>query len=262
MGGAESAILAALGSGELDLAVCTSAPLVSLAPSINLLDLPFLFPRRATAYASFDGPALAWGREVLGAAGLKLLAIFDGGERHLAIRPREVRCPADLRGLRLRTLETPVHRAMLEAWGAIPVHAPSGSLRDQLLDGALDGVERSWSNLKDLRLIEAAPHVTRVGHSVVPAYLLAGIRVWAQLSPSERELLAHGAALAAARERDAYVAADAEALEALRAGGIDPVEGDREAFRESSAPVWATYRTHLGFAEGLQRIEVAATPCG
>lgn len=262
LGGSEVAILAALRSRDLDLAVCTSAPLVPLAPALNLLDLPFLFPSRAGAHAVFAGPGLAWGRGALRQAGLGLLAIFDGGERHLAVRPREVRHPSDLRGLRLRTLETPVHRAVLETWGAIPVHAPSGSVRKQLLAGELDGVERSWSNLRDLGLAEAAPHLTEVGHSVVPAFVVAGSQVRARVGQSEWRLLEQGAVVAAAREREAYVRADADALETLKASGIVPAKGDREAFRAAAARVWAAFRSRPGFAEGLRTIEVAAMPCG
>jgi TRAP-type C4-dicarboxylate transport system substrate-binding protein len=117
-------------------------------------------------------------------------------------------------------------------------------------------VERSWSNLKELRLVEVAPHLTRVGHSVVPTYVLAGARVRAQVTPASWELLEVSATAAATREYEAYISADAVAVEALKISGIVPLEGDRMAFRRAAALVWTTFRKCPGIADALQAIGV------
>ena len=110
--------------GTLEM-VCTSAsPLVGLVSDFMVLDLPFIFPSEKAADAVLDGAVGQALAEKLETKGLKLLAYYENGFRQLTNSAHEVKSPEDLKGLKIRTMENPIHLAAWKALGANPTPMP------------------------------------------------------------------------------------------------------------------------------------------
>jgi TRAP-type transport system periplasmic protein len=97
----------------------------NFVPEARILDIPFLFRDKAHARAVLDGPI---GQEMLKefeSKGIKALAWGENGVRHMTNSKRAVNAPDDLKGLKMRTMENPVHVRPTRASASSPRRWPS-----------------------------------------------------------------------------------------------------------------------------------------
>ncbi|HRO60679.1 MAG TPA: TRAP transporter substrate-binding protein DctP, partial [Burkholderiaceae bacterium] len=105
--------------GTQELAFSSTGPVPNFVPETKILDVPFLFRDKAHARAVLDGPI---GDELLtkfDSKGFKALAWAENGFRHMTNSRRAVNTPEDLKGLKMRTMENPVHITAYKALGII-----------------------------------------------------------------------------------------------------------------------------------------------
>src|SRR5690606_27533814 len=118
--GNEREAIEAVQLGTLDLVLTSTGPVPNFVPELAILDIPFLFRDYEHARSTLDGPV---GQELLKKVepvGVKALAWAENGVRHMTNSRRPVRTPEDLKGLKLRTMENPIHMAAYKAFGIIP----------------------------------------------------------------------------------------------------------------------------------------------
>ena len=109
--GGERESIEAVQLGTQELAFSSTGPVPNFVPETKILDVPFLFRDKAHARAVLDGPI---GQDLLSkfdAKGFKALAWAENGFRHMTNSKRDVKEPGDLKGLKMRTMENPVHIA-------------------------------------------------------------------------------------------------------------------------------------------------------
>ena len=104
-------------------------------------DIPFLFPNEEVADKVLDGPFGKKYLESLSAHGIIGMAFWENGFRQLTNSTREVKSPADLKGMKIRTMENPVHLASFKALGASPTPMPFGELFAAMQQKIIDGQE-------------------------------------------------------------------------------------------------------------------------
>jgi len=110
--------------GTLEMVATSASPLTGLVPEFNVFDLPFIVTSFKAADAVYDGPIGAKLAALLEPKGIKLLAYYENGFRQLTNSVREVKSPADLKGLKIRTMQNPIHLAAWRALGANPTPMP------------------------------------------------------------------------------------------------------------------------------------------
>src|SRR5512144_2684042 len=118
--GAERESVEGVQLGTLDLTLTSTGPIPNFVPEVAILDIPFLFRDYAHARAVLDGPI---GQEMLQKfppKGIVALAWAENGFRHMTYSKRPVVVPADLKGLKMRTMENPIHIQAYKAFGIIP----------------------------------------------------------------------------------------------------------------------------------------------
>lgn len=111
LGKGERELLEGMQVGTIDIAVISTGPISNFSPDMGVLDLPFLFVDNANVDAALDGPV---GRQLLDgldSAGLKGLAFMENGFRNFTNSAHALKQPTDFKGLKLRTMENPVHLA-------------------------------------------------------------------------------------------------------------------------------------------------------
>ena len=139
--GGERESIEAVQLGTQELAFSSTGPVPNFVPDAKILDVPFLFRDKAHARAVLDGPI---GQELLGkfdAKGFKALAWAENGFRHMTNSKRDVKEPADLKGLKMRTMENPVHIAAYKGLGIITTPMAFPEVFTALQQGTVDGQE-------------------------------------------------------------------------------------------------------------------------
>jgi TRAP-type C4-dicarboxylate transport system substrate-binding protein len=112
-------ILTLVENGEMTLAYQSSSYLTDRVPELGFVDLPFLFANNAQARAAMDG---ALGeflvRKTEERVGYRILGWYENGFRHISNRLRPIHLPADMKGMKIRVLQSEIHRRTFELLGA------------------------------------------------------------------------------------------------------------------------------------------------
>ena len=224
--------------GAVQLTAPSNAPLATFVPEMLVFDLPYLFRDRQHMYEVLDGPIGRRFEEPVAARGLVLLGYFEAGLRHLMTRDRPVARLDDLAGLKIRTMENPLHLRAFEAFGASPLPMAYGEVYTALEQGVIDGAEAARSNYFSKRFYEVAPQWSEIGWMYLVSPLVMSRRFYESLPPEDRRAVRLAAAKAVRAERAEYQRQDGEALERLEAAGVRFTQPDRPAFIALAREVW------------------------
>jgi tripartite ATP-independent transporter DctP family solute receptor len=244
-------VVEGLQMGSVELANVASV-MASFVPEINLFELPFLFDGAEHFDAVLDSSIGKGLGPVFQARGLHLLGYFDAGERHIMTTERAVEGLEDLRGLKIRTMENPLHLATFEAFGANPLPMAYGELYTALEQGVIDGAEAADPNYFAKRFYEPAPNWARVSWIRLVEYVVMSRSFYESLPTEDREVI-DGAARSMILQQRAWYRAEADsALGRLHAAGVRITYPDREPFRAAARTVYEEWASRVG---GMERIE-------
>ena len=231
-----------------------AAPLASFVPQLNLFELPFLFESREHFHAVLDseiGRGLAPNLE---ARGFRLLGFFDAGVRHIMTTHRPINTLEDLRGLKIRTMENPLHLAAFKALGANPLPMAYGELYTALEQGVIDGAEAAGPNYLAKKFYEPAPHWAQVGWIHLVEYVVMSRVFYERLPQPYRDVVDRAAGEMILRERQWYREAEAAAQEELERAGALFSYPDREPFRRAARLVYLEWADRVGGLPLIERI--------
>ncbi len=227
--------------GSIDFANFNLSPFNNLAPSTNVVTLPFLFRDVAHSHAAIDGVA---GQEIardLEQIGIIALSWFDAGARSL-YTTRPVRTPADLRGMKIRVQTSDLWIDLMRALGANPTPLPFGEVFTSLQSGVIDGAENNWPSYESTRHFEVARFFTTTEHSNVPEVLAVSQSRWRRLSEAERNILRDAAREAATFQRQLWAEREVTSRQRVVAAGATVIEiADRSPWSALMAPVYEKY---------------------
>lgn len=151
--------------GIIDMGTLTTGPLPGFFEDIMVLDIPYLFKTNALAWKVMDG---SFGQEISNElrkkTGIRALAWTDHGFRHFTNKVRPISSPADMKGLKIRTMENPAHMKMVEALGAAPTPLGFNDLYMALQQGVVDGQENPITLMRNMKFYEVQDYLVVDGH--------------------------------------------------------------------------------------------------
>ncbi len=237
--------------GTLEAVIVSSGTLSNFVPEVGVTDIPFLFRDLAHARSVLDGPV---GQDLLKkftARNLIALAWGEQGFRHLTNSRHPVQTPADMKGLKIRTMENPVHITAFKTLGAAPTPMAWPEVIGALQQGTIDGQENPMSVIVSARLAEVQKHLTLTGHVYSPAAMLVSAKLWNSLDDAGKKALADGAKAGVVAMRAYVDDVERKGVEAVRAAGMQVVvldEPSKAAFQKSLAPAYEQYHAKYGKA--------------
>ena len=228
-------------SGTLELCYFNSSYLATRVPALRALDLPFLLTDRTRAYALLDG---ALGRHltaaVEAATRFRLLAFWDNGFRHLTNRVRPIRAPRDCAGLRLRTVDSPLHQEIFRALGFEPVVIDVKDLPDAVASGRVDAQENPLTNTVNFNLHRTHRHISLTAHFFGVVLVLANRARFDGWPVATRDTIRTALAAATAAQRGYATDEDTVCLTRLTTDGcsvLGPDAVDLSAFDQAVAAI-------------------------
>lgn len=238
--GEERELVEGLQIGSVDIAFVSN--LSSFVPAVAVLDVPFLFKDAAHAYRVLDGPV---GHDLLAAMaprGIVGLAFWEGGWRHVTSK-KPVASPKDLQGLKLRTMQNPVHIEAFRRLGAAPIPMAWGEVFTSLGQGVIDAQENPITIIYTNSLWEVQKHVTLTGHLYGIHTLMVSKATWARLPVGQQIALRDAAREATAYQRSLSARMEAEQIELLKKRGMVVSTVDTAPFRAATADVANALKT-------------------
>jgi tripartite ATP-independent transporter DctP family solute receptor len=247
--GGERESIEAVQLGTQELTLTSTGPVPNFVPAARILDIPFLFRDKAHARAVLDGPI---GQEMLKefeSKGFKALAWAENGVRHMTNNKRAVNSPDDLKGLKMRTMENPVHVAAYKGFGIITTPMAFPEVFTALQQGTVDGQENPLSVIMAAKFDQVQKHLTLTGHVYSPAIFLMNKGAFDKLSAADQAAFLEAAKVATAANRARVDEDDAKGVAELRSRGMQVVENpDKAKFVAALAPVYAEFEKQFGKA--------------
>jgi TRAP-type transport system periplasmic protein len=252
--GDERQVVEGLQLGTVHLTVTSTGPLGGFVPEMNVLDLPFLFRDAGHAYKVLDGEIGRGLLDKFAAVGIKGLAFWENGFRHVTTGKTPVERPGDLKGLKIRVMENRVHQAAFRQLGADATPMAWGEVFTSLQQGLLDAQENPIPIVSTFKLYEVQKYLSLTGHVYSPAPVLMSKKTWDRMAPDLQKILLDTAMEVAKVQRQLNRGQEDKQLGELRAKGMTVIERpDRSAFREAMKPVFEQFQGQFG--KGLvQRI--------
>jgi tripartite ATP-independent transporter DctP family solute receptor len=179
----------------------STAPIVGFKEEFKVFDFPFLFPDEAAADKVLDGPI---GQELLDSlsdVGIKGLVYWENGFRNLTNRDVPVRTPEDMKGLKIRTMENPVHLAAFRALGANPTPMAFGELFTALQQKTVDGQENPIATIYYNKFYEVQGYTTLTKHVYSPFVFMISQKFWDDSTPEEQKAIMEASKIARDYER-------------------------------------------------------------
>jgi TRAP-type transport system periplasmic protein len=248
--GGDKELLQKLKLGTVDMAL-PSTVMSSEADLFGVFEMPYLVKDRG--HMAKIEKELFWPKIEPAAEkkGLKVLAVWENGYRHVTNSKHPINGPKDLDGIKLRVPEGKWRVKMFQAYGANPSPMKFSEVFTALQTGVMDGQENPYTQIYSAKFQEVQKYLSLTGHVYTPAYLTAGTTKWNALPADVRKILED-----TAKETQAFVYQTAakdedDLLAKLKAGGIQVNNPDKNAFVAASKPVYEEFGKEVSGAKAL-----------
>lgn len=243
-----------LGAGAT-CAVAGTAILNNFSKRVGVIDLPFLWKDYDHMNRALDGKV---GEEIaadLEKSGFKVLAwTTNWGARNIVTSNKTINTPEDLKGLKIRTIQSPVYVETINSMGANATPMSFGEVYTSMQTGVLDGFEHGSAVVVTNKFYEVAKNLAITNHFLGPAVFACSLNEWNKLSDAQKKVVMDGAKLASDVNRALAPIREQEALEFLRAKGMTITTVDTTAFREQAKGLQDKIAKDVGGTELLTEI--------
>jgi len=240
----------------IDYAIIAPSNLARFAPSVPLMDMPFVFRDLDHWNAVLSSDVLKPLEDVLlEKADLVVIGYAGGGTRNL-ISNKAISNMEELAGHKMRVMGAPIQARVFEALTAAPSAIAYSEVYNAIQTGVVDGLENEAASLLQYKFFEVAPHVTLTGHSITVRPIIMSGKSFRKLDEDMQAAVLKAGAEAGAYGRELESREDGEKLQQMiDAGNIEAHEfADRGALLDLVAPVQDAYATELGAEDLLAAI--------
>lgn len=223
--------------GSVQGGVITSSVFATWIPDVQVLDLPFLF--RDDAHAVAANPVLTERlSEQFASQGFHLLGFSINGARQL-MSSFPVEKPEDVRGKKMRVIQSPIHAALWQAVGANPVPIPAAEVYNSMQTKVVDLFDNTATNYQALRFYEVAPHYTNLSHVYAMGTWVLAEDFWQKLSAEQQAVISAAATAAQTDLVAVQQAQDQKALSETVAEGATIYQvADKQPWIDLMQPVY------------------------
>ena len=244
----------ALRQGVIDMAIGSTINWSPQVKQLNLFSLPFLMPDYAATDALTQGAVGKSLFQTLEKAGVVPLAWGENGYREITNSKKPIKSPADLKGMKIRVVGSPLFLDTFTALGANPTQMSWADAQPAMASGAVDGQENPLSVYQAAKLHTVAQkYITLWGYMNDPLVFVVNKDIWNTWTPADREIVKQ-AAIDAGKEqiaiaRKGLVEADKPLVKQLTANGVTVTElsaAERDAFVQATRPVVEKWKGQIG----------------
>jgi tripartite ATP-independent transporter DctP family solute receptor len=231
--------------GLIEMCVVSTGPLPNFSPDFMVFDFPFLVIDRQKAYAVMDGEVGQAILKSLEPKGIKALGFWENGFRNITNNKKAISRPEDVKGMKIRTMENPLHQETFRILGATPTPMAWGEVFIALQQGTIDGQENPLVIIDTAKIYEVQKHISLTGHFYSPAVMLMSKQVFDELAPDIQEAVIKAEKEARDWERAFSASLDTKLVETLKEKGAVITEVNKEEWRKACAPVYDLFRSKV-----------------
>ncbi|MDD3689723.1 MAG: TRAP transporter substrate-binding protein [Synergistaceae bacterium] len=224
-------------NGLLEMATASAGPMTTFNPRFMVLDIPYAFNDYNEAWMVTDGPAGQALFKSCEEIGLKGLGWYENGFRHTTNSSKPVKTIDDFKGLKIRTMEAPMHMEAFKLLGANPTPVPWTELYLVMQQRVVDGQENPLANIWEVKMYEVQKFVSLDGHIYDPMPLVANLDWFNGLTKEEQKIIETAGLLGQSYSRAVNSAREEYIVGLLEGKGMEVnavSEAEKDKMREAT----------------------------
>jgi len=237
--GKGQAVLEQVKAGAIEMTYANDGNINQVYPNLQVFSIPYLFADRSVAHKVLDGDfGQSLMQDMAETTGLQVFAWSEnGGFRHFTNNVRPIRTPSDMKGLKLRVQNIPLHLEMVKNLGASPTPIAWKELYTALQTGVVDGQENPVNTFRIPRLEEVQKYMVLDGHVYAISAAVFN-RDWVASLPEDLQTVVRDGTIAGqAKTREMILGYEEESLAYLKDYGLEiyePTPEEKDLFREAT----------------------------
>lgn len=253
--GSETDCITIMRAGGLDMTKVSAATLGNFKNEWNALSVPYVFNDKDHYYNVMDGEIAQDMYQLTADAGFIGLTWLDSGSRSFYTAKTPIRTPSDLKGLKIRTMDSQMAIDMMNALGGSAQVMGYSEIYTGMQQGNVDGAENNVTALRDHS--DVTQYYCFDEHTRIPDIIVLSKTVWDQMSENQRQVLRETAADMTDQYKQAWADFEDEVLEAAVNNGVELIRDvDMAAFQSACQPIYEKLKTSdpavYSFVERIQ----------
>jgi tripartite ATP-independent transporter DctP family solute receptor len=259
--GKDNEVLEQVKTGVVESGIFSTGGFAAGYPLIGVLDVPFAFPTISATYPVFDGPfGQKLAADIKKKTGMTVLGFGDsGGFFHITNNKKPITTPADMQGLKIRTMGLDTHKAIIQSLGGQPTALAWAEVYTALQTGVADGQMNPIPIIAFAKLQEVQKFLTLTGHLFAPYVWVVSTKFWDSLTAEEKKVVTSSAksAIVAGRGIGRVIEASPKGMAALsKTMKVNSLTDEQKmAFRDKSMPEVTKIINQKFGAEGKEMMD-------
>lgn len=236
--GNETDMISQIQNGAMDMAKVSASTLGNFSNAYNVFSMPYVFDNKEHYYNVMDSEIAENIFSSTGSDGFIGLTWLDSGSRSFYTVNKAIKTPADLKGLKVRTMDSQMAIDMMNALGGSATVMGYSDIYTGLQQGVIDGAENNVTALRDHG--EVAKYYSFDEHTRIPDIIVLSNKIWEQMTPEQQEIIKSCAKDTTNNYKIAWEAFENEVLDnAVNNFGVNLVKDvDIAAFQEAVQPIY------------------------
>lgn len=245
--GTLTACVEGMAQGTIDVVTTGTSYFSGYVPEIQVFELPFMFNSNEEARRTLDGAPGDAVRELFTPKGIVLLCYWESGLRHVTNSRAPIVTPADMKGLKIRTVVSVTQQKTWEAFGALPMAIDMTETFTALQQGTVDAQENTLAQIVTTKMYEVQKYMSLTGHAYTPMPFGISKITWDSLDNEQKAAVKKAAEEARDYQRSLDDISDRENVQFLKEQGILVEENpDKAAFAALAGPVYDIFIKQTG----------------
>ena len=241
--GSENENLEQLQAGVIAMTKVSAPGLATYNEAYNAFGLPYIFNDTEDFYHVMDSQQMQDFFLSTGDDGFVTLTYYTSGARSFYTKDRAIRTPADLKGLKIRTMDSQMAIDMMNCLGGSATVMGYSDIYTGMQQGVIDGAENNVTALRDHG--DVTKYYCFDEHTRIPDMVIISSNIWNQFSDDQKSAVTECAKAATEEYKTAWKNFEDEVLDkAVNQNGVELVKDvDIAAFQSAVQPIYENLKT-------------------
>lgn len=236
--GAQRETIELVQSGTIGMSIVAGSLLEGFNEEFSVFNLPYVFDSKEHQMSVLNDPEIVGDLYTsIEDQGLTVLGAFHGGVRNVYNKTNPIEKPEDLKGQKIRVIESDTNLKMMGAMGGVGTPLGQGEVYTAIQSGVLDGGENNELIYSNLKHVEIAPYYSYTKHLMLPDYIVIGTKITEGMSDEHKAIFEEELSAAIDLEVELWEEDTQAAIKVAEDAGAKFNEVDTKIFQEAVQPV-------------------------
>ena len=236
--GSEREVIELIQIGSMGMTKVSASSLEAFVPEMHVFSLPYLFNSQAHFWDTLNSDL---GKRLLDSGSqfnVKGLGYFDAGSRSFYTTNEKVTQPEDLKGLKIRVMNSSSAVDMVNTMGGAATPVSFGELYTALQQGIVEGAENNPPSFYYSKHYEVSKYYLLDEHTSIPDVIIIGTHLWNNLTAQQQTWLTQAMKEATEYQITAWAESTEMSLKKVAEAGVEIIKADKTLFQQSVAPIY------------------------